>query len=77
MPVGFAAGILYCVGQMQMDGQHELEAIVGEAVLHLLPIGTSYSTNSPKRSPCIQPLFGYSAEHENILIPFRIVHKCS
>lgn len=28
MPVGFAAGILYCIGQMQMDGQHELEAIV-------------------------------------------------
>lgn len=28
MPVGFAAGILNCIGQMQMDGQHELEAIV-------------------------------------------------
>lgn len=28
MPVGFAAGILYCIGQMQMDGQHELEVIV-------------------------------------------------
>lgn len=29
----------------------------GEVVLHLLPTGTSYSTNSPKRSPSIQPLF--------------------
>lgn len=28
MPVGSTAGILYCVGQMQMDGQHGLGAIV-------------------------------------------------
>lgn len=28
MPVGSAAGILYCVGQMQMDRQHGLGAIV-------------------------------------------------
>lgn len=28
MPVGFPAGILYCIGQKQMDGQRELGAIV-------------------------------------------------
>ncbi len=28
MPVGFPAGILYCIGQIQMDGQNGLGAIV-------------------------------------------------
>lgn len=28
MPVGFSAGILYCIGQIQMDGQHGLGTIV-------------------------------------------------
>lgn len=34
----------------------------GEVVLHLLPTGTSYSSDTPKGSPCVLPLFGYSAD---------------
>lgn len=56
MPVGFPAGILYCIGQLQMDGQHGLGAIVewlGGSLASAAHCGTSYPTNGPKESPFI------------------------
>lgn len=43
----------------------------GEVVLHLLPIGTTYSYDRPKGSPCVLPLFGYSADSLNTFLPFK------
>lgn len=49
MPVGFPAGTLSCVEQIQMEGQHGFELLFHgrEDVLHLFPTGTSYIMNSP------------------------------